>query len=187
MTDITPANPLPLSLPFRVAALPTRKATRFDLLPSAPERAALAAALGITAIHRLQLKGELRPQGRHDFELEARLLAGVEQPCAITLAPVRSRIDEPVLRRFLGDFAYPDGEEVEMPEDDTAEPLPEVIDVGAVAAEALALALPPFVRAPGVELGEAVYAAPGVSPLRDEDLRPFAGLAALKSKLEGPE
>ena len=92
-----------------------------------------------------------------------------------------------ILRRYLADFAYPDGEEVEMPEDDSAEPLPEVIDVGAVAAEALALALPPFVRAPGVELGGEDYAAPGVSPLRDEDLRPFAGLAALKSKLEGPE
>ena len=70
-----------------------------------------------------------------------------------------------------------------MPEDDTRDPLPEVIDVATVALEALALALPLYPRAPGAELGEAVYTAPGATPLRDEDLRPFAGLAALKSRL----
>ena len=71
-----------------------------------------------------------------------------------------------------------------MPEDDTAEPLPEVIDLTEVTREALALALPLYPRAPGAELGEAVFAAPGTAPIRDEDLKPFAGLAALKAKLE---
>lgn len=181
------AIPLPLALPFRVSALPNRKVTRFDLAPPREDRAALAQVLGITAVHALRMKGELRPVGRRDFELHARLEAEVEQPCAVTLAPVKTRIDEPVTRRFLADFAFPEGDEVEMPEDDTAEPLPEVIDVGAVAVEALALALPAYPRAPGAELGEAVFAAPGVEALRDEDLRPFSALAALKSRLEGGE
>lgn len=71
-----------------------------------------------------------------------------------------------------------------MPEDDTLEPIPEVIDLRALAAEELALALPDWPRAPGAELGEAVFAAPDAAPLRDADLRPFAGLQALKDKLE---
>ena len=50
---------------------------------------------------------------------------------------------------------------------------------------ALALALPLYPRAPGAELGQAVFAEPGTAPLKDEDLRPFAGLAGLKAKLEG--
>ena len=32
------------------------------------------------------------------------------------------------------------------------------------------------------ELGDAVFAAPGITPMRDEDARPFSGLAALKDK-----
>ena len=36
----------------------------------------------------------------------------------------------------------------------------------------------------GAELGEAVYTAPGQIPMSDEDARPFAGLAALRDKLE---
>ena len=36
----------------------------------------------------------------------------------------------------------------------------------------------------GAELGEAVYAEDGVQPMRDEDTRPFAGLAALRGQLK---
>ena len=86
-------------------------------------------------------------------------------------------------RRYLADMKVPEGDEVEMPEDDTSEPLPEVIDIGAVAVEALALALPLYPRAPGAALEEAVFAEAGVAPLKDEDLRPFAGLAGLAAKL----
>ena len=72
-----------------------------------------------------------------------------------------------------------------MPEDDSEEPLPEVIDAGAVMIEALVLALPDYPRSSGAALGEAVHAPPGVAPLRDADLRPFAGLAGLAQKLAG--
>ena len=41
------------------------------------------------------------------------------------------------------------------------EPLPQALDLGEVMVEALALALPPYPRAPGVELGEVVATEPG--------------------------
>lgn len=178
---------LPLSHPLRIAALAARKPTRFDLKPDAATRAAVASSLGLTALPEFRFKGELRPLGRRDWELEAQLTAVVEQPCSVTLAPVVTPITESVRRSYLAEMPEPEGEEVEMPEDDTQEPLPDLVDAGFVAIEALELALPLYPRAKGVELGEAVFAAPGVAPLRDEDLRPFAGLAALAQKLGGGE
>lgn len=189
MTEATqPVQQMPelaLSHPLRVAALPNRKPTRFDLRPDEATRAAMAESLGITALPAFRFRGELVPAGRSDFTLTAEMEATVEQPCSVTLAPVVTALRETVKRRYDADFAYPDAEEVEMPEDDTTEPLPEVIDVGGVAIEALALALPLYPRAPGVELGEAVFTAPGDAPLRDGDLKPFAGLAALKDRMTG--
>lgn len=168
---------------FRVATLAARKPTRFDLKPGAGALAALAGLLGITAVRDLRFKGELRPQGRHDWALEAELSAEVEQPCSVTLAPVVTQVREVVRRRFLAEMPEPQGDEAEIPEDDTLEPLGEAISPGAVAAEALALALPLYPRAPDAALEETAFAAPGAAPLRDEDLRPFAGLAGLAQKL----
>jgi uncharacterized metal-binding protein YceD (DUF177 family) len=109
--------------------------------------------------------------------LRATLEAVVVQPCSVTLAPVTTRIEEPVLRRYMPDLPMPDpGSETEMPEDDSLEPLPDAIDLAAVLAEALALALPPFPRAPGAAFGAAVFAPPGVAPLTDADASPFAVL-----------
>lgn len=179
MTDLAYSHPL------RVASLPNRKPTRFDLAPDAAARAAIAQDLGLIEISALRLKGELRPIGKADFELAALLTADLAQPCSITLVPVPATISEQVLRRYLSDYTTPEGDEVEMPEDDSSDPLPEELDLGAVLVEALSLALPPYPRAPGAELGQAVFAAPGTAPLRDEDLRPFAGLAALRDKLGG--
>jgi uncharacterized metal-binding protein YceD (DUF177 family) len=175
--------PLP-SQPYRVAALPTRKPMRFTFAPDAAGRAALAAELGLLDLPELQLVGEIRAAGRSDYTLEAMLTARVVQPCSITLAPVPARLSEAVRRSYVRDYTLPDADEVEL-DDDSTDPLPEVIDVADVAREALALALPLYPRAPGAELGQAVYAEPGTAPLKDEDLRPFAGLAALKAKLQG--
>lgn len=186
MTDLPPAA-LPVTLPFRVATLSARKPTRFSLKPDTAERAAMAQALDLLALPVFELVGEIAPEGRNDFRLTARMTARVVQPCAVSLAPVTTDLTEDVIRRYDADFTVPDADEVEIPDDDTTEALPEVIDVGTVALEALALALPLYPRAPGAELGEAVFSAPGTAPLRDEDLRPFAGLAGLAAKLKGDE
>mgnify|MGYP005857179351 CR=1 FL=1 len=184
--DPTPAvSPPPLSQPFRSGALSLRKPTRFDLTPDATTRKAIAADLDLLAVPYVHFKGEIRPAPNRDFVLEAELIAVVDQPCGVTLAPVRAEIRETVRRRYVSDWVEPQADEVEMPEDDTAEGLPEVIDAGLVALEALALALPLYPRAPGAELGEIAATPPGAVPLRDADLKPFAALAALKQKLDG--
>ncbi len=181
----TPA--LALSHPLRTGALSTRKPTRFDLAPDAATRKAMAQELGLIDLPYFRFKGEIRPAGHRDFMLEAVLEATVVQACSISLAPVKSGLKETALRRYLADWVEPEADEVEMPEDDSFEPVPEVIDVGGVAMEALLLGLPLYPRAEGVDLGEAVFAPPGAEPLRDDDLKPFAGLAALKQQLESKD
>ena len=178
---------LPVSLPVRSAELAGRREYAFELAPEAGDRATIAALIGAAALRKLTFGGTLRPEGRRDLVLEARLGATVVQPCVVTLAPVTSRIDQTVIRRYVAGLAEPGAAEAEMPEDDSIEPLPEVIDIAAVMVEALALALPDYPRAEGAELGEAVHAAPGTAPLRDADLRPFAGLAALRDGLARPD
>lgn len=179
-------DPLPFTHPLRVADLPARKPTRFELCPTPADSARIAAALGALKVEKLRFKGELRPDGRSDWVLEGHLQARVVQPCVVTLAPVASRIEETVQRRYLADMAEPvEAGEMEIPEDDSAEPLGAVIDPGAVMVEALALALPLYPRADQAELAESVFTEPGTAPLRDAELRPFAGLAGLRDKLSG--
>jgi uncharacterized metal-binding protein YceD (DUF177 family) len=171
---------LPISHPIRMADVTGRRARDFDLRPDAAQLALMAPLLEVTRLADVALTGRLVPQGKADVSLQARLVAVVEQPCVVTLAPVVSRIDVAVARTYVAGMAEPTEDEMEMPADDTLEPLPQVLDLGAVLIEALALALPDYPRAEGAEMGEAVFAAPGVAALRTEDIRPFAALAALK-------
>ncbi len=176
-----PSSASALTLPFRVTRLSAKVPTTFDLAPDAVLRVSLAKTLGIIAVEHFTFRGTLTPVGRQDFTLQADLSARVVQPCVVTLQPVTTVIGEKVLRRFSHDYVEPTGDEVELL-DDTIEPLPEVIDVGAVAVEALALLLPEYPRAK-----DAVFT-PAAPALTDQDSaadRPksFAGLADLAAKL----
>ncbi len=182
----------PLSQILRLADLPKRKKTAFSLTPEAPERQKLAQALGISLVKKLDFRGDLTPLDGQDWQLSARLGATVVQPCVVTLAPVTTRIDVDVDRKYLARAAEsarhePDAPDREIPEDVTIEPLPASLDLGQVAFEALALNLPDYPRAPDAGLGEAVFAEPGIDPLKDSDLKPFAGLAELRNKLNKDE
>jgi uncharacterized metal-binding protein YceD (DUF177 family) len=111
----------------------------------------------------------------------------VVQPCVVTLAPVTTRIDIDITRRYSATHVEPEADEAEMPEDDTTEALPDRLDLTAVMLEALALALPDYPRAEGAELAERQFAAPGVAPMTDADAKPLAGLAALRDRLKTDE
>lgn len=171
----------PLSRPFRVTRLSAKVPTTFALTADPGQRAAMAEALGILGVERMVFSGSITPVGKRDFTLQGRLAARVVQSCVVTLEPVRTELVGEVLRRFLQDYADPAGDEVEL-QDDTLEPLPEVIDPGVVAVEELALLLPAYPRAPG-----AVFEAPvdddAADPADDAPRRPFAGLADLAARM----
>jgi uncharacterized metal-binding protein YceD (DUF177 family) len=154
-------------------------------VPGAESRRAIADELGLIGLRKLRLEGRIEPEGQRDWRLVARLGATVVQPCVATLAPVTTRIDEDITRIWRADFAEPEGDEVELPEEVDDEPLGAVIDIGAVMVEALALALPAYPRAEGAALDVAAVTEPGKAALTDEAAKPFAGLAALRDKMTG--
>jgi uncharacterized metal-binding protein YceD (DUF177 family) len=173
---------------IRLGELPTNRPTPFRIEPDAAETADMARALGLSALRKVRLEGELRPQGKAGWDLSARLGATVVQPCVVTLEPVTTRIEERVERRFRADLPEPaPGAEVEMPEDETLEPLPDTLDLFRVLTEALALAVPEYPRAEGAALAETAFTEPGQPPLTDDAVRPFAGLAGLRDKLDRKE
>lgn len=176
---------------LEVAALPRRKTTQIALRPNAKDCAALEKELGVSQLRKVSLTGTVEPAGKGDWLLKAQLGATAVQPCTITLEPVTTRIDTPVERRFVQDMPDldPGLEEDEfggtaMPTDDTLEPLGREISLWHLLIEALALALPDYPRAQNVELGSLQVTEPGKTAMSDEAAKPFAGLAALKSKLE---
>ncbi|OWU82338.1 50S ribosomal protein L34 [Oceanicola sp. 22II-s10i] len=174
---------------YRVSELSTARPTAFELRPGPAELEALKLDLGLDGLRKLSFAGEIAPEGARGWRLTGRLGATVVQPCVVTLAPVTTRIEEDVERHFVPGVPALDElpEEMEMPEDDTVEPLGDRIDPAAVMAEALSLALPPYPRAEGVEATAQVFSGPGVAPMTDDDVKPFAGLKALKDKLGGDD
>ncbi|WP_138465559.1 DUF177 domain-containing protein [Poseidonocella sp. HB161398] len=158
----------------------------FRLEPSAAELEALREHLGLLGLRKLRFEGRLVPERKRDWRLEAQLGATVIQPCTVTLEPVTTRLEEVLERRYLADWEEPEAAaEVEMPEDDSAEALPRVLDLGEVMHEALALALPLYPRAGTADFGGTAVTEPGKAPMTDEETKPFAGLAALRGKLGG--
>ncbi len=171
---------------LRVADLPQNRPAPFRIEPDAEARAALTEQLDILDIRKLRFEGEVRAEGRDDYRLEGMLGATVVQACVVTLDPVVTRIDTPVSRRYMAHLPDPEPGETEMPEDDTIEPLGRVIDLMAVAGEALSLALPPYPRSPEADFDGQAAAPPGTEPIEDDDLKPFAGLKdVLKSGDKG--
>jgi uncharacterized metal-binding protein YceD (DUF177 family) len=179
----TPRYP---DLVLDVSALTKRKRTQIDLCPDSAQTRALMQDLKLNGLRKVSLKGQLTPTGKHDFLLVTELGATAVQPCTITLEPVTTRIETEITRRFVADMPER-GAEADAEEDESLEPLGRAIDLWRVLSEALALELPDYPRAEGAELGTVNITEPGKTALDEEAIKPFAGLAALKDKLEGKE
>ena len=174
------------SAAFRVSDLPNNGVKTFDLHPTPEQNKAIAAELDLISLRKMRFQGRIKAVGKSDWQLSATFGATIIQPCAITLEPVTTRIDKKIERRFVKDTKLLEFEadEVEMPEDDTIEPLGEWIDLEAVMIETLSLLMPDYPRVSGATLGEAVFTQPSSTPMRDADARPFAALATLKAQLD---
>lgn len=159
----------------------------YEIALSAADLDEIRETLGLLGLRKLRAKAQLTAQGKRDWQLSLDWGATVEQPCVVTLDPVTTRLDQIGRRLYLKDFEAPIEEEMEIPEDDTQEPLPAQLDLVAILTEMIALALPEYPRAGDAELDKAVFAEPGVTPMTDEDARPFAGLAALRDSLSKPD
>ena len=155
----------------------------FDLRPGDAAREAIATRLELLGLRKLRFHGSVVPSGARDLTLQGELGATVTQACVVTGDPVTTRIDVPVLRTYLTEMEMPTADETEMPDDENAEPMPATIDLAAVMEEALVIALPDWPRAEGVEPVDLMVTEPGVTPMTDEDAKPFAELKALRDRM----
>lgn len=168
--------------PLGLGRLNRRESHDFDETATAGECAAVARALDLPAVSKLRISGTLTPVTGGGWRARGQVGASVEQTCVVTLEPVRTRIDTPFDRLYLPD-ADPRGDEIviDAESDEDVEPLPETLDLGEIAVEETALALPPYPRAKGARLDAAAAG-------DDEDAearKPFAALAALRDKIRG--
>lgn len=149
----------------------------------ADERAALARRFGLLALDTLGAELTLVRDG-DAVTLSGRVCATLAQACVATGEPVRAEIDEPLLIRFVPAAAIAAAEELELGADDCDVVAHDglAIDLGEAAAESMALAIDPFPRSAGA--GAALKAA-GVVAEDEVASGAFAGLAALKGRLQG--
>ncbi len=163
-----------------------------EITPTDAERGALIKRFGFLGlpVFSARVTVDQRPGGQ--IVVEGRLRGKIVQACILTLESVTQELDEPFRIIFKPDLAEesdPDsGEAMLNANADAPEPLPgNLLDVGEIVAEQLALAADPYPRRPGAKL-EDVLPKPtsGRRPGREEARRhPFAGLAALKDKPRG--
>lgn len=165
---------------IRVDSMPPA-GRELHLIVDDEERAAVAEALGITAVeslevrlHAVKFRGGVRVTGR----IEAVLV----QPSVVSLEPVQQTLGEPVDRVFLPEPDKPRagaaGAEIFV--DLEGEDLPDHFegpeaDLSGLIVETLALGLDPYPRAEGETLQDL-----GLGTAEEEDESPFARLAALK-------
>lgn len=175
------------SLP--VASLKRNKPTRFSYQADLTARQDIAKILGLLDLSMLHLKGEVVPSGKSDFTLQATLDAKAAQPCDLTLAPVVFEYSGPVLRRYLAHWEDSTNDSTAIVDDDTIDPLPNIIDIRELAIEALSLALPLYPRSSQAQQTHPSYKSArqneqlNANTTQEERTNPFSALADLKDQI----
>ena len=143
----------PWSMPISIAEIPAT-GRRVELKPDAATRAAVAAAVGVVALPRLEAVFDLAPLASDGVRVSGSVTASVEQNCIVTLEPVLNEVGEKidlVLVRPGAEPAPRAAVDIDATgEDDTPDVLHDgVLDLGAMATEFLLLGIDPYPRKPG--------------------------------------
>jgi uncharacterized metal-binding protein YceD (DUF177 family) len=161
------------SRPARVEALPKDGLTQ-TIEANPAERAALAALNGLPGIAKLTATFVLRRAGRGGVRVSGTVHAELTQTCVVSLEPFEATLDEPVDVRFAPPAeegaarraaSGAPAETVLLDAEDAPDPIVDGrVDLGALAAEFMALGLDPYPRKPGVAFAPPAEAATPESP-----------------------
>lgn len=162
------------------------RAAERQIEANAAERAALAEVLELQAIDRLVATLRTRRLASGLIEVSGEMESEVVQSCVVTLEPVPARIRESFRLTFGDVEPEPALGEIDISFDDSDPPEPIVdgkIDLGALVAEQLSLALDPYPRKEGAEVPQEFTPSPAeIVDLQTTPAtrKPFAGLDKLK-------
>lgn len=169
---------------IRLKDMTKAQTVSFDIAFTFSEMDSVATILSANAVHKMHLQGTLKPKDTQDWMLEAKIGATVIQDCVVTLDPVKTRIDSTITRLYSANHSFHDAASVsEMNPDEWIDPLCDEINLMDIAIETLALKLPDYPKKPNAVLDQSVFAAPGIPPMTNEDVKPFASLSELRDKL----
>jgi hypothetical protein len=151
------------------------------------ERAALARDMDLPEVRRLEARLHAKPWGRSGLRITGEVEADIVQICGVTLEPFSAEVREEVDVRLVDAADLPKVEEVSGAEHEADLDAPDVldnggVDLGALAAEHLALGMDPYPRSPAADAAEPVAAEEAPAA---ETHRPFAGLGGLLNKRDG--
>jgi uncharacterized metal-binding protein YceD (DUF177 family) len=169
------------SVPVALADVP-ETGRQFDLVADERARSALARALDLRALPRLEASFTVNRRGRDGLHVAGEVSATVSQTCVVSLEPLDSEVVEQVDLVFEPARQAQAGaaEDLAKQADEGPETLEGgIVDLGAVATEFLILGIDPYPRKPG-----AVFSPAPASTTEGAD-HPFAGLAALKARKGG--
>ena len=183
MRDSDEGSPSRLwSLPVSIHDVP-ETGRRFEIDADETIRAAVATALGLRALPRLQATFDVTRRGGDGLRVVGRVGATVGQTCVVTLEPIENELEESIELDFLPpvpadlEGAAGRGRQVEVTTEETPELLRgDTVDLGAVATEFLILGIDPYPRKQG-----AVFE----PPAQAEGDHPFAALASLRRGGQG--
>lgn len=184
MTDHQ-ADILVFSREIEAASISSRSAER-RIEATADERAALAEVLELQAVDRLVATLRTRRLASGLIEVSGEMEGEVVQSCVITLEPVPAQIRESFRLTFGDAEPEPTLAEIDIHFDDSDPPEPIIdgkIDLGALVAEQLSLALDLYPRKEGAEVPQEFAPNPAEIvdlPAPPATRKPFAGLDKLK-------
>ena len=169
-------DPRSWSHPVAAAKLPP-DGVELTLAPGEEIRAGLARQAGVLAVPVLVAKLKVSSDGHGGAEVEGGLEAVVRQTCVVSLEPFDNRVSEPIGVRFSpASAARPESGTIDVGLENPPDLLTDgVIDLAAVVAEHLTLAIDPYPRKPG-----AVFKPPKQDGDKGES--PFAALKKLKPR-----
>jgi len=161
-------GPPPFSRPFLVDEWRDSEA-KVAITADARERAALAAAFGLPAIAALTAEFTLERAGRTRIHVHGRMDATVTRICVVSLDSFETEASEPIDVTFApeAEARAAAEQEVRGPASIEGPPDPIIegrIDLGALAAEFLALGLDPYPRKPEVDFAAPADAGAPASP-----------------------
>jgi len=173
------SGPAEFSRPIPVAEIAPE--LRVADAATAQECAALTRRYNVPAVRSLSVDAAFEPWGPGGWRLTGLARAGLTQTCVVTLEPLDTEVEERIARHYAPPRRLAEAAAL-LADDDEPDPLEEAVDVGEAAAEAVALAIDPYPRTPGVAFEGLRRGPPGAEPLTDEAARPFAALAALRRR-----
>jgi uncharacterized metal-binding protein YceD (DUF177 family) len=141
---------------------------RFIVESKPEEREALARRMGLSTVHALTCRFDLRRDVGDAIEARGLLQARVTHTCVVSLEPFDVDIAEAFSVRFVP--AGTESDDLDLEAEDEIGYQGGLLDLGEATSEQLALALDPFPRKPGAELGKEATA---------EEIGMFAALSKL--------